>query len=76
MFAMIGVIVTIVALSISISFNAIQANALEQMRETRTQLKDHEVRIRSNTEALAELKFIRMQLDRIEKILQQHEGQE
>jgi 5-bromo-4-chloroindolyl phosphate hydrolysis protein len=67
----IGVIITVVVLAISISLNAIQANAIEQMEQTRAVVRDHEVRIRQNSENLTELRYIRRQLTRIEEQLKE-----
>ena len=62
----IGVIMTVIVLSVSISLNAIQANALSQVEQAQSMLQDHEVRIRRNSETLTEIKYMRRQLDRIE----------
>jgi 5-bromo-4-chloroindolyl phosphate hydrolysis protein len=67
----IGVIVTVVVLAVSISLNAIQASAIEQLEETRAIVRDHEVRIRENSETLVEIRYIRQQLDRIEEQLKE-----
>ena len=75
--AVIGVVITVVVLSISISLNAIQASALERIEVTQETLKDHEVRIRRNSETLTELKYIRQQLTRIEEQIKElRESQE
>ena len=63
----IAIVVSVIVLTVSISFNVIQASALAKVEETKSTLQDHEVRIRHNTEALVELRYIRQQLNRIEE---------
>lgn len=66
-----GVIIIVIVTAISFMANGIQGAALTQMEDIKAKTQDQEVRIRDNTQALTELRYIRQQLDRIEGQLQQ-----
>lgn len=66
-----SIIVLVVIMAVSFMGNTAQAIITSQIQEVKERTRKQEVRIRENSEALTELRFIRGQLNRIESQIEE-----